>query len=308
MKVSPGPTFSLAGTQNTMTSTSASVVRTMSLSRSPSNVRGLCSPGVSITISCASARCTMPRTACRVVCGRSLVIATFCPTSALSNVDLPAFGRPTTQAKPERWRGVTPSVSPMETGAEQSRRAPSLRDRSGISLALDPLPELTMRTHTGLDAAAHTDPSAVAAHTIEFAAIVVGHDGHHSAKDDALRYAIQLAARLDTHLHVIHSVTIDDYGIDPDTAAFEEECARNLAIERQRINALFENTTIRWTYHEERGDPADRLAQVAASVNAACIIVGSHPHGIARGLLGADSVPRWLLHHQPRPVLVVPAG
>jgi len=164
-----------------------------------------------------------------------------------------------------------------------------------------------MRTHTGLDAAAGTDPSAVAADPVEFAALVVGHDGHHSAKDDALHYAVQLAARLDAHLHVIHCVTIDEYGIDPDTAAFEEECERNLAIERRRITAMFEDTTVRWTYHEERGDPADRLAELAASVNAAGIIVGSHPHGIARGLLGADSVPRWLLHHQPRPVLVVPA-
>jgi nucleotide-binding universal stress UspA family protein len=164
-----------------------------------------------------------------------------------------------------------------------------------------------MRSHTGHANAARTDPSAIAADTFDFGALVVGHDGHHAATDDALRYAVQMAARLGAHVHVVHSVTVDDYGIDPDTAAFEADCARNLAVERQRIAAMFEGTTVRWTYHEERGDPADRLAQLAASVNAACIVVGSHPHGIARGLLGADSVPRWLLHHQPRPVLVVPA-
>ncbi len=44
----------------------------------------------------------MPRMVCRVVCGRFDVIATFEPTSALVRVDLPVFGRPTKQTKPER--------------------------------------------------------------------------------------------------------------------------------------------------------------------------------------------------------------
>jgi hypothetical protein len=44
----------------------------------------------------------MPRTACLVVCGLLDAIAIFCPTSAFVSVDLPAFGRPTKQAKPER--------------------------------------------------------------------------------------------------------------------------------------------------------------------------------------------------------------
>ena len=69
MKRSPGPIFSLAGKHTATTSTSAHVVRTRSLSRSPSRVRGRCRPGVSTRISCASSRCTMPRTTLRVVCG-----------------------------------------------------------------------------------------------------------------------------------------------------------------------------------------------------------------------------------------------
>ena len=48
----------------------------------------------------ASWRC--PRIVCRVVCGFELVMATFCPTSALVSVDLPALGRPTRQANPAR--------------------------------------------------------------------------------------------------------------------------------------------------------------------------------------------------------------
>ena len=94
MNRSPGPIFSFAGKQTATTSTSAQVVFTRSLSRSPSRVRGRCRPGVSTRISWASGRCTMPRTTVRVVCGLSEVIATLVPTSALVSVDLPAFGRP----------------------------------------------------------------------------------------------------------------------------------------------------------------------------------------------------------------------
>ena len=50
----------------------------------------------------ASAVVVMPRLACRVVCGRDDVIAIFDPIRALVSVDLPAFGRPTKQAKPDR--------------------------------------------------------------------------------------------------------------------------------------------------------------------------------------------------------------
>ena len=62
-------------------------------------------PGVSTMTSWASGRVTMPRTARRVVCGLSEVIAIFSPTMALSRVDLPALGRPTKQAKPDAVPG-----------------------------------------------------------------------------------------------------------------------------------------------------------------------------------------------------------
>jgi nucleotide-binding universal stress UspA family protein len=164
-----------------------------------------------------------------------------------------------------------------------------------------------MRTHPRLAPTARPDSSAAGTDLPDFTALVVGHDGHHSASQDALLYAIHLARRLNAHVHVIHSITLNDYGIDPDIDAFEDECARNVALERECIAAAFENTVVGWTYHEERGDPAAHLARLAASVNAACIIVGSNRHGVVRGLLGADTVPRRLLHHQLRPVLVVPA-
>jgi nucleotide-binding universal stress UspA family protein len=139
------------------------------------------------------------------------------------------------------------------------------------------------------------------------AALVVGHDGH-PASAAALATAIDLATRLEAHLHVIHSVTLDDYGIDPDIEEFEEQCDRNLARERQSIADALTAAAIRWTYHEERGDPARQLATLAANVNASFIIVGASQSGIVCHLIGGGAVPKRLLHLQARPVLIVPPG
>jgi hypothetical protein len=92
---------SLAGRQKPITSTSVSVDLARLSSRSPSSVLGRCRPGVSMMTSCAPGRCTMPRMARRVVCGRLLVMAIFVPTRAFISVDLPTLGRPTKDAKPD---------------------------------------------------------------------------------------------------------------------------------------------------------------------------------------------------------------
>ncbi|MEU4827423.1 hypothetical protein AB0H37_36650 [Actinomadura sp. NPDC023710] len=64
----------------------------------------------------------------RVVCGRLLVIATFVPTSAFINVDLPTLGRPMKQAKPE-FIAFLSSLGP--DGPPSSRNAGDRRHRSG---------------------------------------------------------------------------------------------------------------------------------------------------------------------------------
>src|SRR3954452_11428615 len=107
MNASPVPTGWSAGMQNTITSTSDSVSRTTSLSRLPSRLLGLCSPGVSTSTICPPGRWTTPRMACRVVCGRLLTMPTFSPTSALVSVVLPALGRPTRATKPLRCGGCS---------------------------------------------------------------------------------------------------------------------------------------------------------------------------------------------------------
>src|SRR6266516_1831167 len=60
-------------------------------------------PGVSRKTTCASGSVRMPRMRLRVVCGLGVTMATLAPTSALSSVDLPTFGRPTMAAYPARW-------------------------------------------------------------------------------------------------------------------------------------------------------------------------------------------------------------
>jgi nucleotide-binding universal stress UspA family protein len=136
--------------------------------------------------------------------------------------------------------------------------------------------------------------------------LVVGHDGH-PAGDAALHAAIDLARRLGAHLHVMHSITLEDYGIDPDADRFGQECERHLAEERATIADTLANASIGWTYHEERGDPALRLADLASAVDALFIVVGATSPGMLHHLL-SGSVPNRLLHSRGHPVLVVPTA
>src|SRR5579863_506364 len=62
----------------------------------------MCRPGVSISSICASASLRIPRIRRRVVCGRGVTIATLCPTSRFTSVDLPTLVRPATATNPAR--------------------------------------------------------------------------------------------------------------------------------------------------------------------------------------------------------------
>lgn len=134
--------------------------------------------------------------------------------------------------------------------------------------------------------------------------LVVGHDGHPAA-DAALAVAIDLATRLGAELHVVHCVTVEDYGIDPDTEQFERERDRNVARERSSIEQVLRGASVAWAYHEEGGEPAARLAALADELGAPFIVVGATHRGVFHQLTGG-SVSRRLLHMQQRPVLVVP--
>ncbi len=58
-------------------------------------------PGVSTKINCDCPSTAMPRIKARVVCTLCETMVTFEPTSALSNVDLPALGAPIRAIKPQ---------------------------------------------------------------------------------------------------------------------------------------------------------------------------------------------------------------
>src|SRR5439155_19865841 len=88
---------------------------------------GLCTPGVSIKTIWPSAAVTIPFTTCLVVCGLFVTIDTFSPTRRLRRVDLPEFGRPMIETKPdfiryesiggEAWsQAVVPSLRRCKEG------------------------------------------------------------------------------------------------------------------------------------------------------------------------------------------------
>ncbi|HEY2298091.1 MAG TPA: universal stress protein [Jatrophihabitans sp.] len=135
--------------------------------------------------------------------------------------------------------------------------------------------------------------------------VVVGHD-RRPAGLAALAAAIELATRLGATLHVVHSITVDDYGIDPDSDEFDAVCERNRARERGEIETAMRATAVAWTYHEQRGEPARALAKLADEVDAAYLVVGATHPGALHHLVGGESVNKWLVRHQGRPVLVVP--
>src|SRR5580704_15136237 len=62
---------------------------------------GLWIPGVSRKVIWPSGLVTMPRTTCRVVCGLSVTMDTFSPTTRFSSVDFPEFGRPMMETNPD---------------------------------------------------------------------------------------------------------------------------------------------------------------------------------------------------------------
>lgn len=65
---------------------------------------------------------------------------------------------------------------------------------------------------------------------------------------------------------------------------------------------------VEWTLRTLTGDPARALARLAAESNVPMIIVGTSERGLSHRIAEAlnGSVGQWLVHHQSRPVLVVP--
>ena len=95
-----------------------------------------------------------------VVCGLFDTIATFCPTSAFTSVDLPTLGRPTTATIPLRNPAGQLNAVPVRTApAARSSSAHTSRSPSSVSattIALGPNSHSTWRhaPHGGVGEAA----------------------------------------------------------------------------------------------------------------------------------------------------------
>ena len=139
------------------------------------------------------------------------------------------------------------------------------------------------------------------------ATIVAGH-GRDPSSEPALAAAVDLAARLGAYLHVVHVVDLDDYPVDSDAADWDEQGERELAEQRDHVEAVLARSGITWSYDTRRGDPADVLALAADERDALMIVVGTRGEGIRAALerLLDRSVSHGLIRRQRRPVLVVP--
>ncbi|MHA7132438.1 universal stress protein [Oerskovia turbata] len=95
--------------------------------------------------------------------------------------------------------------------------------------------------------------------------------------------------------------------IDPD---YDDEREQELdPALTDHLAAVLGPTGVRWSARLLVGDTADALGRLADTVDAAMIVVGTHRHGLARGVqeLFNRSVAVHLAHRQARPVVVVPA-
>jgi nucleotide-binding universal stress UspA family protein len=136
--------------------------------------------------------------------------------------------------------------------------------------------------------------------------LLVGHDAQPASRA-AVRYAADLAVRLNAHLHVVHVVDLSDTPIDADAAEWENGAHQALEALHEDARELLEGFDIAWTYHACHGDPAELLARVADEHQVLLVAVGATSRGLARRLMEGGSVSRRLMRRHDVPVLVVPA-
>jgi nucleotide-binding universal stress UspA family protein len=137
--------------------------------------------------------------------------------------------------------------------------------------------------------------------------LVLGHD-HHPHSQSALSVAADLAQRMHALMHVVHSIDLSDYPIDPDAADWEQQAQRVLQDQHQQVAQALKDSDTGWTYHAWRGDPVRLLATVAEETDALMIIVGTRGEGPGKVVdrILQRSVSHGLIARQYRPLLVVP--
>jgi nucleotide-binding universal stress UspA family protein len=135
--------------------------------------------------------------------------------------------------------------------------------------------------------------------------IVVGHDGS-SAAGDAVRWAADLAQRLDEPLHVVRAWSLTnaprpktlEMGYIPPMADFEAAVCEALTADLAGLSLPVEPTV-----HAVRHGAARALLE--SGEDATMIVVGRRGAGGFRGL-GFGSTADQVVRHAPCPVVVVP--
>jgi nucleotide-binding universal stress UspA family protein len=137
-------------------------------------------------------------------------------------------------------------------------------------------------------------------------ALVVGFD-RSAASLAALGKAAEIGGQLGAELHVVHAIDLSDYPVDPDADDWEEQAAKSLEEESQRVSAALAGYPCGWSYVAVRAEPADALNRMAEQFDAVMIVVGVRSHGWRHLLerLAGPSVSHRLITHCHRPVLVV---
>ena len=140
-----------------------------------------------------------------------------------------------------------------------------------------------------------------------YKSIVVGTDGSRTALA-AVQHAVELAGLTGATLHVVSArhpsyslagaAELGPTGLDPITAANE---AATAALDEALATAKAAGVAAE--RHDPSGPPADCLVQVATTVSADVIVVGSRGMHGARRVLG--STPNSVSHHAPCHVLLV---
>ncbi|MFI8774518.1 universal stress protein [Gordonia sp. NPDC062954] len=140
------------------------------------------------------------------------------------------------------------------------------------------------------------------------ASLVIGWD-RSPTSTAAVRYAVDLARRLDAHVHVVHVVDIDDTPIDPDAPDWGDQLRATLMSDAAEAKDLLDGLAASWTYHSGHGDPAQLLATVADRYSALMVVIGSPRGGLLSYLdsLVGQSVSQQLIGNRKTPLLVVPA-
>lgn len=111
-------------------------------------------------------------------------------------------------------------------------------------------------------------------------------------------------ARYVVHEHAEGSVVSD--AIDPDGGDGHESPGGHEALDPLR--GVLDGSGASWTFRSLAGEPARALAQLAATVGARMVVVGSREPGLVPRLAEffTGSVAVQLVHRQRVPVLVVP--